>query len=52
MPIFNILNKFSGLVEKEYKTYKDSHMKRFELTKLPPYIILNIKVTKKAIRFN
>ena len=44
VPIFQILNKFNGLMEKEYKTYKDSTMRRFEITRLPPYIILYMKV--------
>jgi len=44
VPLFGILNKFNGLVEKEYKTYKDSTLKRFEITQLPPFIILYIKV--------
>ena len=46
VPIFQILNKFNGIQEKEYKTYKDSTMKKFELTRLPPYIILYFKVGK------
>jgi len=45
VPLFGILNKFNGLVEKEYKTYKDSTLKRFEITQLPPFIILYIKVS-------
>ena len=44
VPIYQILNKFNGIQEKEYKTYKDSTMKRFRITRLPPYIILFIKV--------
>lgn len=44
VPLFNILAKFNGTNEKEYKTYKDSKMKRFEVTRLPPYLILFIKV--------
>jgi len=44
VPLFGILNKFNGVVEKEYKTYKDSTLKRFEITQLPPFIILYIKV--------
>lgn len=44
VPLFGILNKFNGLTEKEYKTYKDSTLKRFEITRLPPFIILYIKV--------
>ncbi|GAB6018857.1 U4/U6.U5 tri-snRNP-associated protein 2 [Chamberlinius hualienensis] len=43
VPLFNILTKFNGVTEKEYKTYKDSTMKRFEIRKLPPYLILFIK---------
>ena len=27
----------------EYKTYKDTHMKRFKLTRLPPFIVVHIK---------
>ena len=50
VPIFQILNKFNGTNEKEYKTYKSSDMKRFELLKLPPYIILYIKVSLKHER--
>jgi len=46
VPLFGILNKFNGLVEKEYKTYKDSTLKRFEITQLPPFIILYIKVCR------
>ena len=41
--LFTILNKFNGETEKEYKTYKDNLIRKFELTKLPPYIILYIK---------
>ena len=38
-----ILNKFDGVSEKEYSTYKESQLKRFELIKLPRYLILYIK---------
>jgi len=41
--LYNLLSKFNGVTEKEYKTYKDNFLKRFELTKLPGYIILYIK---------
>ena len=41
--LYNLLSKFNGVTEKEYKTYKDNFLKRFELTKLPMYIILYIK---------
>ncbi|XP_014786420.1 U4/U6.U5 tri-snRNP-associated protein 2 [Octopus bimaculoides] len=43
VPLANILAKFNGITEKEYKTYKDSTMKRFKIFKLPPYIILYVK---------
>jgi len=45
VPFHTILSKFNGVLEKEYKTYKDSTLKRFELTKLPPYVIVYIKVS-------
>lgn len=40
-----MLNKFNAITEKEYKTYKENFMKRFEITELPPYLILYIKVS-------
>ncbi|EEC02862.1 ubiquitin specific peptidase, putative [Ixodes scapularis] len=43
VPLFTILSKFNGTSEKEYRTYKDSTLKRFQLTSLPPYLILYIK---------
>lgn len=43
VPLFTILSKFNGINEKEYKTYKDSTMKRFEMIKFPKYLILYIK---------
>lgn len=41
--LFTLLNKFNGETEKEYKTYKDNIIRKFELTRLPPYIILYIQ---------
>jgi len=41
--LYNILSKFNGVEEKEYKTYKDNFLKRFELIQLPRFIILYIK---------
>jgi len=41
--LYNILAKFNGVTEKEYKTYKDNFLKRFEITVLPKFIILYIK---------
>ncbi|XP_015191822.1 PREDICTED: U4/U6.U5 tri-snRNP-associated protein 2 [Polistes dominula] len=41
--LYTLLNKFNAVAEKEYKTYKENFMKRFEITELPPYLILYIK---------
>ncbi|XP_047117566.1 U4/U6.U5 tri-snRNP-associated protein 2 [Schistocerca piceifrons] len=41
--LYTLLQKFNAQTEKEYKTYKENFMKRFEITKLPPYLILYIK---------
>lgn len=43
--LYTLLNKFNAVTEKEYKTYKENFMKRFEITELPPYLILYIKVS-------
>lgn len=40
--LYNLLSKFNGESEREYNTYKDNFLKKFEITKLPPYIILYI----------
>ncbi|XP_031558310.1 U4/U6.U5 tri-snRNP-associated protein 2-like [Actinia tenebrosa] len=37
--IFSLLSKFDGTTEKEYKTYKELFIKKFEITKLPQYLI-------------
>ncbi|KAK3727510.1 hypothetical protein QZH41_018373, partial [Actinostola sp. cb2023] len=37
--LFSLLSKFDGTTEKEYKTYKELFIKKFELTKLPPYLM-------------
>jgi len=52
VPFATILSKFNGINEKEYKTHKDSTMKRFELTKLPPYIIVYIKVNSEKYLYD
>ncbi|XP_057300465.1 U4/U6.U5 tri-snRNP-associated protein 2-like [Hydractinia symbiolongicarpus] len=43
VPLINLLQKFNGVQEKEYKTYYDVTVKKFVLTKLPKYLILFIK---------
>ncbi|KAL7072495.1 hypothetical protein ACQ4LE_007945 [Meloidogyne hapla] len=40
VPLAQLLNKFNGDTEKEYKTYKDNFIKRFELLHLPEYLII------------
>ncbi len=44
VPLFQILTKFDGQTAQEYKTYKDNFLKRYEITKLPPYLILCFRV--------
>ncbi|CAG9783228.1 unnamed protein product [Diatraea saccharalis] len=41
--LYQLLSKFNGQSSKEYKTYKENFLKRFEITQLPPYLILYIK---------
>ncbi|RTG85261.1 U4/U6.U5 tri-snRNP-associated protein 2 [Schistosoma bovis] len=44
-----LLSKFNGVTEKEYKTHRDSTLRRFELRRLPPYLILYMKRFVKNI---
>ena len=41
--------KITHICQQEYKTHKESFVKRFELTRLPPYLILYIKVSGSAL---
>ncbi|KAJ1521322.1 hypothetical protein ONE63_002998 [Megalurothrips usitatus] len=41
--LYTLLAKFNSVTEKEYKTIKEDFMKRFEIIKLPTYLILYIK---------
>lgn len=41
--LFQLMAKFNGICEKEYQTYKDNFSKRFEITRLPQFIMLYIK---------
>ncbi|XP_064404591.1 ubiquitin carboxyl-terminal hydrolase 39-like isoform X2 [Halichondria panicea] len=43
IPLFDLLSKFNGSREKEHKTHSESFVKRYELTRLPPYLILYVK---------
>eukprot|EP00039_Didymoeca_costata_P007298 m.98366 g.98366 ORF g.98366 m.98366 type:complete len:558 (+) comp13632_c0_seq1:32-1705(+) len=42
VPLFEMLNKFDGVTEKEYKTHKDLIVKKFRLTQLPKYLIVHL----------
>lgn len=44
VPLFQILTKFDGQTAQEHKTYKDNFLKRYEIRKLPPYLILCFRV--------
>jgi U4/U6.U5 tri-snRNP-associated protein 2 len=43
VPLFELLQKFDGVTEKEYKTYKEIWSKRFQLNQLPDYIVICIR---------
>ncbi|VDO99241.1 unnamed protein product [Heligmosomoides polygyrus] len=43
VPLSVLLQKFNGTTEKEYKTYNENIMKRFELLRLPEYLIITYK---------
>lgn len=43
VPFASLLTKFNGVSEKEYKTHKDSQLKRFQITRLPNFLIIFIK---------
>ncbi|KAL3310175.1 U4/U6.U5 tri-snRNP-associated protein 2 [Cichlidogyrus casuarinus] len=49
VPLLNLLVKFNGISEKEYKTHNDSSLKRFEIMRLPPYLCLYMKRIVKNI---
>ncbi|VEL44186.1 unnamed protein product [Protopolystoma xenopodis] len=46
VPLGNLLAKFNGLHEKEYR---DSTVRRFRLQRLPPYLLLYVKRFVKNI---
>lgn len=41
--LYQLLAKFNSVNEKEYKTYKENFLKRFEIIRLPKYLILFMK---------
>lgn len=48
VPLMQILSKFDGVTEKEYKTYKENFMMKYELIKLPRYLIMCFRVIQKS----
>lgn len=38
--IYDLLKKFNGITEHEFRNIKESSVKRYELLRLPPYLIL------------
>ncbi|ROT62425.1 putative U4/U6.U5 tri-snRNP-associated protein 2 [Penaeus vannamei] len=47
--LYVLLSKFDGKTGKEYQTYKENILKKFQLTGLPPYLILyNKRFTKNT----
>ena len=44
VPLMQILSKFDGVTEQEYKTYKENYLKRYEITKLPKFLIMCFRV--------
>lgn len=46
--LYVLLSKFDGKTGKEYQTYKESILKKFQLTGLPPYLILYHKVSQSV----
>ncbi|EGT37223.1 hypothetical protein CAEBREN_03753 [Caenorhabditis brenneri] len=47
VPLSTLLEKFDGRTEKEYRTYNDNIMKRYELLKLPEFLIISYKRFQK-----
>jgi len=40
--LYSLLSKSNGEAEREYNTYNENFIRKFEITCLPPYIILYI----------
>lgn len=47
VPLSQILTKFDGQTPQDYNTYKENFLKRYEIQKLPPYLILCFRRFKK-----
>jgi U4/U6.U5 tri-snRNP-associated protein 2 len=51
VPLMQILSKFDGVTEIEHKTYKENFVKRYELIRIPKYLIMCFRVSKKIKKF-
>ena len=43
VPIYKLLEKYNNLMEVELKTYDATYLKKYEIPRLPKYLILAIK---------
>ena len=43
VPIYKLLEKYNNMMEVEHKTYDATYLKKYEITRLPKYLILAIK---------
>jgi len=43
VPIYKLLEKYNNVMEVEHKTYDATYLKKYEITRLPRYLILAIK---------
>uniref|UniRef100_A0AC35UG73 U4/U6.U5 tri-snRNP-associated protein 2 n=1 Tax=Rhabditophanes sp. KR3021 TaxID=114890 RepID=A0AC35UG73_9BILA len=47
VPLVTLLQKYTGKDEREYKTHKENFLKKFEILKLPSYLIIVYKRFQK-----
>jgi U4/U6.U5 tri-snRNP-associated protein 2 len=45
VPLMQILSKFDGVTAQEYKTYKENFLKKYEILRLPKYLIMCFRVS-------
>lgn len=51
VPLMQILAKFDGITSQEVKTYKENFMKKYELVKLPKYLVMCFRVLFLPLAF-
>jgi U4/U6.U5 tri-snRNP-associated protein 2 len=42
VPLFELLNKYDGVTEKEYQSSQDLFVKKFEITEMPQYLLVHV----------